>query len=47
MSKSFADADQESAIAQYNQELQEGEEEYEAGNFITHEEMVKLIRQWN
>jgi hypothetical protein len=33
-------------IPQYNQELSEAEEEYNAGNHITSEEMIKLIRQW-
>lgn len=34
------------SIEQYNQELAEAEAEYEAGEHITSDEMLKLIRQW-
>ncbi|MBP7109099.1 MAG: hypothetical protein KBA90_11125 [Chitinophagaceae bacterium] len=44
--KSFI-ADQEKiSIQQYNQELAEAEAEYQKGDFITSDEMLKLIRQW-
>lgn len=44
--KSFI-ADQEKiSIQQYNQELAEVEAEYQNGNHITSDEMLKLIRQW-
>lgn len=33
-------------LQQYNRELQEAEEEYNEGRFITHEEMVKKVSQW-
>ena len=33
-------------IEKYNQELEEAEAEYENGDCITHEEMIKRIRQW-
>ena len=44
--KSFVQSPDRVSIEQYNQELQEAEEEYQAGNYITSEEMLKLIRQW-
>ncbi len=33
-------------IEQYNQELMEAEAEYERGEYITHEEMTRQIKQW-
>ncbi len=33
-------------IVQYNKELDEAEAEYENNNFITHEELLKQIKQW-
>lgn len=33
-------------MEQYNQELADAEREYEAGDYITREEMIKLVRQW-
>jgi predicted transcriptional regulator len=33
-------------VAQYNQELAEAEAEYEKGEYVTHEEMVKQIKKW-
>jgi hypothetical protein len=44
--KSFVQSPEKNSIEQYNQELQEAEEEYQAGNHITSEEMLKLIRRW-
>jgi predicted HAD superfamily phosphohydrolase len=44
--KSFVETGERVSNIQYNQELQEAEEQYEAGDYITQEEMLKLIRQW-
>lgn len=33
-------------IEEYNHELQEAETEFERGEYITHEEMLKQIEQW-
>ncbi|MBN8676240.1 MAG: hypothetical protein J0L56_19065 [Chitinophagales bacterium] len=43
--KSFSQPGRISA-EQYNKELAEAEAEYEAGEHITSDEMLKLIRQW-
>ena len=34
------------SIEQYNQELEEAEAEYENGEYISHEEMTKRVKQW-
>jgi predicted transcriptional regulator len=34
------------SIEQYNKELGEAEAEYERGEFFTHEEMLKKIKEW-
>jgi hypothetical protein len=34
------------SIKQYNQELQEAEEEFERGEYITNEEMKKKLEEW-
>ena len=34
------------SIEEYNQELQEAEDEYEKGEYTTHEEFVKQIKKW-
>ena len=44
--KSFMQTQERISTQQYNQELAEAEEEYQAGNHITSDEMLKLIRQW-
>jgi len=44
--KSFVQSPERISIEQYNQELQEAEEEYQAGHYISSEEMLKLIRKW-
>jgi hypothetical protein len=44
--KSFVSPADRISLEQYNQELAEAEEEYQTGNHITSEEMLKLIRQW-
>jgi len=44
--KSFVQSPQRVSLEQYNEELAEAEAEYQAGNHITSEEMLKLIRQW-
>jgi len=33
-------------LEEYNKELEEAEEEYQRGEFISHEEMVKQIKKW-
>ncbi len=33
-------------LTEYNKELDEAEAEYENKDFITHEEMLKQIKQW-
>jgi predicted transcriptional regulator len=33
-------------VAQYNQALVEAEAEYEKGEFVTHETMVKQMKKW-
>jgi homoserine acetyltransferase len=44
--KSFVQSPERISIEQYNRELKEAEEEYQAGNYISSEEMLKLIRKW-
>jgi hypothetical protein len=44
--KSFVQSPGGITLEQYNQELAEAEAEYQAGDHITQEEMLKLIRQW-
>jgi hypothetical protein len=34
------------SIEQYNQELDEAESEFENGEYITHDAMVKQVKQW-
>lgn len=34
------------SIEQYNKEIDEAEAEFEKGDYITHEEMVKKVKQW-
>jgi hypothetical protein len=31
---------------QYNKELDEAEAEFENGDYITHEEMIKQVKKW-
>ena len=44
--KSFITDQEKISIQQYNQELAEVEAEYQNGNHITSDEMLKLIQQW-
>jgi len=44
--KSFVQPSGRISPEQYNKELSEAEAEYEAGNHITSDEMLKLIGQW-
>ena len=44
--KSFMQTPERISTEQYNQELAEAEAEYQTGNHITSDEMLKLIRQW-
>ena len=34
------------SIADYNKELEAAEAEFEKGDYISHEEMIKKIKQW-
>jgi hypothetical protein len=34
------------SLEEYNQELKEAEEEYERGEFVSHETFVKQIKKW-
>lgn len=34
------------SIEQYNKEIDEAEAEFEKGDYITHEAMVKKVKQW-
>lgn len=34
------------SIERYNKELEEAEAEFERGEYITHEEMLKQMKQW-
>ncbi len=44
--KSFINDRERVSLEQYNQELGEAEAEYQAGNYISSDEMLRLIRQW-
>ncbi|WP_276500425.1 hypothetical protein [Terrimonas pollutisoli] len=44
--KSFVQSSERITREQYNHELEEAEAEFQAGNYISSEEMLKLIRQW-
>jgi hypothetical protein len=44
--KSFVQSPVSVSLEQYNQDLGEAEEEYQTGDHITQEEMLKLIRKW-
>ena len=49
MIKTFVKPEEETEsvnIEQYNQELAEAQEQYEKGDYITHEEMIRQIKQW-
>lgn len=34
------------SLKEYNDELEEAEAEFKKGNYITHEELLKQIREW-
>ena len=44
--KSFVQQAEKTNIEQYNQEIEESETEYKKGDYISQEEMLKLIQQW-
>lgn len=44
--KSFAQPEGRISLKQYNQEIQEAEAEFENGDYITHEEMIRQIKEW-
>ena len=33
-------------IEQYNKEIEDSEQEYESGNYITHSEFIKEMKKW-
>lgn len=45
VAKSFVEGESIN-VEDYNKELQEGEAQYKAGDFISQEEMLKLIEKW-
>jgi predicted transcriptional regulator len=44
--KGRAEKDERVTVEQYNQELQEAEAEYEKGQYVSHEELLKQIKKW-
>ncbi len=46
VTKSFLPSPENINLQQYNQELAEAEAEYKAGNYISSDEMLQLIRKW-
>lgn len=44
--KSFFHAQERINLEQYNQELSEAEAEYKAGEHISSDEMLQLLRKW-
>lgn len=44
--KSFAQPGERISLEQYNTEIDEAEAEFEKGDYITHEEMIRQIKQW-
>lgn len=34
------------SLEQYNKEIQEAEEEYQKGDYLSHEELKKQMKQW-
>lgn len=44
--KSFANSEVRITLEQYNEEIEEAEAEFENGEYITHEEMVRRIKEW-
>ena len=44
--KSFLQSSERISIQQYNQELSEAEAEFQAGDYISSEEMLQLIKKW-
>ena len=44
--KSRSEKSDRISIEEYNQELNDAEAEYQKGNSITHEELLKEIKKW-
>lgn len=44
--KGRKDSEQSVTFEQYNAELREAEAEYEKGDYITHEQLLKSIEKW-
>jgi hypothetical protein len=44
--KSFLQSPEKISLQQYNEQLSEAEAEYKAGNHISSDEMLQLIRKW-
>jgi len=42
----FDTAEKRQTLDEYNQELEEGEADYQKGNFITTEELKKRMEKW-
>lgn len=38
--------EERTTIEQYNKDLEEAEAEFERGEYITHEELLKQMKQW-
>ena len=43
--KSFVQPEDQINLEQYNKELEEAEEEYQKGDYISHAEMIRQIKQ--
>jgi hypothetical protein len=44
--KSFAQPEEHISLEQYNKEIDEAEAEFEKGDYISHEEMIRQIKKW-
>lgn len=44
--KGRKDSGQSVTLEQYNAELREAEAEYEKGDYVTHEQLLKSIEKW-
>lgn len=44
--KGRKDSEQSVTLEQYNAELREAEAEYEKGDYVTHEQLLKSIEKW-
>ncbi len=44
--QSLSGGDQRISIEEYNRELDEAEAEYQRGEFVTHEEVLSMVKKW-